>query len=196
MKPDNQSFSETLYIKNMFCESSKLFLREKFEALGLIVEEMALGKVRLLHPGKRVSAEIIDDMLHYYGFEIAYNREDRIVEEIKKAVIELIHDLNNVDSIVRKSDYIVEKLGLSYPYLSKVFSEHEHKTLEKYIILQKIERIKHLIDTEDFTLSEIAYRMDYSSVQYLSNQFKTITGMTVSQYKENYPGPKTGIDRL
>ena len=135
-------------------------------------------------------------MLQFYGFEIIHSKEDRIVEEIKLAVTELIHDLNNVDSIVRKSDYIVEKLGLSYPYLSKIFSEHEHKTLEKYIILQKIERIKYLIDTDDFTLSEIAFMMDYSSVQYLSNQFKSITGMTVSQYKEDYQKTKIGIDKL
>jgi AraC-like DNA-binding protein len=196
MEPDEKSISETLYIKNMFCDSSKLFLKEKFEALGLIVEEITLGSVQVIHPKKKISPETIDDMLRYYGFEIAHNREDRIVEEIKIAVIELIHDLNNVDSIVRKSDYIVEKLGMSYPYLSKVFSEHEHKTLEKYIILQKIERIKHLIDTEEFTLSEIAFMMDYSSVQYLSNQFKSITGMTVSQYKEDPRRAKTGIDRL
>ena len=188
--------SETIYIKNMVCGSSKLFLKEKFEALGLMVVEISLGKVVVIHPEKRVSLESIDDMLRYYGFEIAYNREDRIVEQIKIAVVELIHDLNNVDSIVRKSDYIVEKLGLSYPYLSKLFSEHEHKTLEKYIIFQKIERIKHLIDTEDFTLSEIAYMMDYSSVQYLSNQFKAITGMTVSQYKTDPLRTKTGLDQL
>jgi AraC family transcriptional regulator len=188
--------SETIYIKNMVCDSSKLFLKEKFEMLGLIVVEISLGKVQVIHPDKRISLESIDDMLRYYGFEIAYNREDRIVEQIKIAVVELIHDLNNVDSIVRKSDYIVEKLGLSYPYISKLFSEHEHKTLEKYIILQKIERIKHLIDTEDFTLSEIAYMMDYSSVQYLSNQFKAITGMTVSQYKTDPQKTKTGLDHL
>lgn len=188
--------SETIYIKNMLCDSNKLFLKEKFEALGFIVVEISLGNVQVVHPAKKVSLESIDDMLHYYGFEIAYNREERIVEQIKIAVVELIHDLNNVDSIVRKSDYIVEKLGLSYPYLSKLFSEREHKTLEKYIILQKIERIKHLIDTEDFTLSEIAYMMDYSSVQYLSNQFKAITGMTVSQYKADPRRIKTSIDRL
>ena len=107
-----------------------------------------------------------------------------------------MHHLNNVDSIVRKSDYLVEKLGLSYQYLSKIFSEHEHHTLEKYIILQKIERIKHLLDSEEFTLSEIAYRMDYSSVQYLSNQFKSITGMTVSEYKESDRSSKRGIESL
>ena len=196
MKPEFKGVSETIYIKNMLCDTSKLFLQEKFEYLGFIVLEISLGKIMVRHPAKRISMETIDDMLHYYGFEIAFNREDRIVEQLKIAVVELIHDLNNVDSIVRKSDYIVEKLGLSYPYLSKLFSEHEHKTLEKYIILQKIERIKHLIDTEEFTLSEIAYMMDYSSVQYLSNQFKTITGMTVSQYKEDILKKKTGIDRL
>ncbi|MBN2615144.1 MAG: helix-turn-helix transcriptional regulator [Bacteroidales bacterium] len=196
MKSEAKGISETLYIRNMVCESSKLFLKEKFEALGFVVLDISLGKVLIQHPEKKVSLESVDDMLVYYGFEIIHSKEDRIVEEIKRAVTELIHDLNNVDSIVRKSDYIVEKLGLSYPYLSKIFSEHEHKTLEKYIILQKIERIKYLIDTEDFTLSEIAFMMDYSSVQYLSNQFKSITGMTVSQYKEDNQKTKIGIDKL
>jgi len=175
---------ELLFIKNMICSNCKLLLKEKFEELGLIVSDMTLGKVRIIHPDKIVSHETINSMLLRYGFELSHNKEDRIVDEIKIAVIELIHHMNNVDSIVRKSDYIVEKLGLSYQYLSKVFSEHEHQTLEKYIIQQKIERIKNLIDSEEFTLSEIAYMMDYSSVQYLSNQFKAITGITVSQYKE------------
>ena len=188
--------SELLYIKNMVCNCCKMFLKEKFEELGLIVKEISLGKVQVIHPSKRVSHEGIDSMLRHYGFELVHTREDRIVEELKVAVIELVHHLNNVNSIVRKSDYIVEKLGLSYQYLSKVFSEHEHHTLEKYIILQKIERIKHLIDSDEFTLSEIAYMMDYSSVQYLSNQFKSITGMTVSQYKESDRSSKVGIESL
>ena len=164
--------------------------------MGFVVNDIALGKIQVFQPAKPVSHETINEMLKGYGFELAYNRDDRIIGEIKIAVIELIHQLNNVDSIVRKSDYIVEKIGLSYPYLSKVFSEHEHQTLEKYIILQKIERIKHLIDNGEYTLSEIAYMMDYSSVQYLSNQFKSITGMTVSEYKESDRSSKTGIDHI
>ncbi len=190
------SKSELLYIKNMVYTSCKLFLKEKFEDLGLIVKEISLGKVHIIHPKKRISHEAITSMLSHYGFELVHSREDRIIEEIKIAVIELVHHLNNVDSIVRKSDYLVEKMGLSYQYLSKIFSEHEHHTLEKYIILQKIERIKHLLDSEEFTLSEIAYRMDYSSVQYLSNQFKSITGMTVSEYKESDRSSKRGIESL
>ena len=196
METKGKNITELLYIKNMVCNCCILFLREKFEELGLFVKEISLGKICIIHPEKIIPHETINNMLRGYGFEIVHNREDRIVEEIKIAVIELIHHLNNVDSIVRKSDYIVEKLGLSYQYISKVFSEHEHKTLEKYIILQKIERIKHLIDNEEFTLSEIAFMMDYSSVQYLSNQFKSITGMTVSQYKDSDRTSKTGIDQI
>jgi len=124
------------------------------------------------------------------------SREMILVEQIKHAVIELIHHLNNVDSVVRKSDYLVEKLGYSYQHLSKTFSAHEPVTLERYIILQKIERIKQLIDNGEFTLSEIAFMMDYSSVQYLSNQFRQITGMTVSEYKASDHSAKKSIDKL
>ena len=180
----------------MVCNICKLFLQEKFEELGLVVKEITLGKVHIIHPYKKISHATIKSMLNKYGFELVYSREDRIVEEIKIAVIELVHQLNNVDSIVRKSDYLVEKLGFSYQYLSKLFSEHESHTLERYIILQKIERIKQLIDSEEFTLSEIAYMMDYSSVQYLSNQFKSTTGITVSQYKESDGSSKLGIESI
>ena len=94
------------------------------------------------------------------------------------------------------ADYLVEKLGYSYPYLSRLFSASEPLTLEKYTILQKIERIKELILSEEYTLSEIAFMMDYSSVQYLSNQFKKITGVSVSEFK-NSPGLyKKSIDKL
>lgn len=196
MDTPSDNNSELLYIKNMVCSCCKVFLKEKFEDLGLIVKEISLGKVRIIQPLPRVSQEAISGMLAHYGFDLVHHREDRIVEEIKVAVVELVHHLNNVDSIVRKSDYIVEKLGLSYQYLSKVFSEHEEHTLEKYVILQKIERIKHLIDSEEFTLSEIAYMMDYSSVQYLSNQFKSITGITVSRYKESDRSSKRGIENI
>jgi AraC-like DNA-binding protein len=91
--------------------------------------------------------------------------------------------MNNVNSIVQKSDYLVEKLGMSYQKLSRLFSRQEGITLEKYIIQNKISRIKELLNQGEFSLSEIAYMMDYSSVHYLSKQFKDITGETVSLYK-------------
>ncbi len=101
-----------------------------------------------------------------------------------------------MNSVVRKSEYIVEKMGKSYSHLSRVFSRFESVTLEKYIIYQKIERIKDLIDQDELTLSEIAYMMDYSSVQYLSNQFKKITGFSVTEYKSGDAGGKRFIDEL
>jgi len=188
--------TETIHIRNMVCNCCKLFLKEKLIDSGIIVHEISLGRAKITYDATVCSHETIDRMLHNYGFGLLENKEDRLVSEIKIAVIELIHHLNNVNSIVRKSDYLVEKLGFSYPYLSKLFSEHEQTTLEKYIIHQKIERIKHLIDEEEYSLSEIAYMMDYSSVQYLSNQFRKITGVTVSQYKSDNGIEKKGIDEL
>ena len=139
---------------------------------------------------------MIEGILSEIGLGLIESREEVLVEQIKHTVIELIHYMNNVDSVVRKSDYLVEKLGYSYPYLSKIFRSRETVTLEKYIILQKIERIKQLIDNEEFTLSEIAYMMDYSSVQYLSSQFRRITGMSVSEYKTSDHSAKKPLDRI
>jgi AraC family transcriptional regulator len=188
--------TETVHIKNMVCNCCKLFLKEKLEERGIIVHEITLGKARITYDSSAISHEGINSILSKYGFSLLENREDKLVGEIKIAVIELIHHLNNVNSIVRKSDYLVEKLGFSYPYLSKVFSEHENSTLEKYIILQKIERIKHLLKEEDYSLSEIAYMMDYSSVQYLSNQFKKVTGVTVSQFRSGSEISMKGIEEI
>ena len=111
-----------------------------------------------------------------------------MVEQIKLAVIELIHYYNNANSLIRNSDYLVEKLGYTYQYLSSIFSKHENITLEKYIIVQKIEKAKELLEFENYTLSEISFMMGYSSVQYLSNQFRQITGVSVSDYKKAKEG--------
>jgi len=185
-----------LYIKNMVCHCCLRVIREELEKAGVEVRDITLGKARVSYDEQKISMEGIRSLLEGLGTELIKGREHRLVEEIKLAVIELIHHMNNVDSIVRKSEYLVEKTGLSYAYLSRIFSSHEHITLEKFIILHKIERIKELIDQEEFTLSEIAFMMDYSSVQYLSNQFKHMTGMTVSEYKESDRSSKKPIDRL
>jgi len=171
-------------------------LKEKFNESNIHVEYMTLGVAVLRYDPRIVSEKKIRQILQKYGFDIILGREKILVENIKSAVIELIHQLNNVDSIIRKSDYLVEKLGMSYQYLSKVFSATEVITLEKYIILQKIERIKELVHQDEYTLSEIAYMMDYSSVQYLSNQFRKITGLSVSDFKKNETPLKKPLDKL
>ena len=180
----------------MVCQCCLRVIREELEKAGIVVEEIQLGKASIRFDESTISYEDIRKVLIGLGTDLIETRDHRMVEEIKQAVIELIHEMNNVDSMVRKSEYLVEKIGLSYSYLSRIFSTHENTTLEKYIILHKIERIKELIDQDEFTLSEVAFMMDYSSVQYLSNQFKHTTGMTVSEYKESDRLSKKPIDKL
>lgn len=189
-------FTETIHIKNMVCNCCKIFLREKLEDHGIKVHELILGKAKISYDDEAINHEYITNILDKYGFKLLENKDDQLVAQIKIAVIELIHHQNNMSSIVRKSDYLVEKLEHSYQHLSKTFSVHENKTLEKYIIDQKIERIKHLIDENEYSLSEIAYMMDYSSVQYLSNQFKKNTGITVTKYKAGSEITKKPLDQL
>lgn len=188
--------SSTIHIKNMVCHCCLRVIREELEKAGVEVIEITLGRATIRYDPGRISMEDVRSVLAELGTDLIETREQRLVEEIKLAVIELIHYMNNVDSIVRKSEYLVGKIGLSYAYLSRIFSSHENITLERYIILNKIERIKELIDQEELTLSEIAFIMDYSSVQYLSSQFKMITGMTVSEYRESDRSSKRPLDRL
>lgn len=181
-------------IKNMVCSCCVRILKMELEQNGYKIVDIGLGFVKLIDDN--LSNEKLEKVIEEAGFELVIDRESQIVEQIKIAVIELIHHLNNVDSIIRKSDYLVEKLGLSYQQLSKIFSKKEGITLEKYIIAQKIERIKELILRDEYTLSEIAYMMDYSSVQYLSNQFKNFTGMSVTEYKQSELPLKKPINKL
>ena len=186
----------TIHIKNMVSRCCLKVIAEELEKAGVKVDEIVLGRAVISYNPANVTMEDVRAILVELGTDLVETRENRLVEEIKLAVIELVHHMNNMDSIVRKSEYLVEKTGLSFAYLSRIFSTHEHITLERFIILHKIERIKELIDQEELTLSEIAFIMDYSSVQYLSNQFKHITGITVSEYKESDRSSKRAIDQL
>jgi YesN/AraC family two-component response regulator len=166
------------------------------EKAGVDVLDVWQGFAEIAYNPSMIRIEAIEKLLEKHGMGLIKSREQQIVEQIKTAVIELVHESNNIDSILRKSDYLVEKLSMSYQQLSKIFSKHEDITLEKYIIKNKIERIKELIDSNEYSLSEIAYMMDYSSVQYLSNQFKKETGMSVSEYKKSAQKLKKGVDEL
>ncbi len=183
------------HVKNLSLKSAAMLLSEKLTDLGFSVVKIVPGIIKLNNLNEN-EEQRLNEILDRYGFEIIKDKEIILVEQIKQAVIELIHYMNNMNSVVRKSEYLVEKLGKSYSHLSRVFSKHEPITLEKYIIFQKIERIKELIDQDELTLSEIAYMMDYSSVQYLSNQFKKITGYSVTEYKNNPEGKKSFLDDI
>ena len=188
--------TETYALKNMICDCCTLLLKKVLEENSFIINDIRLGEVTVSYNLKKNSKKILLEIFSELHLEPVQTREEILVEKIKLAVIELIHELKNVSSIIRKSDYLVGKLGMSYQYLSRLFSEHEPVTLEKYIILQKIERIKELIDAGEFSLNEIAYMMDYSSIHYLSSQFKNITGMTPTEYKNSNRASRKPLNNL
>ena len=196
MKNTDDIFTTSIHIKNMMSNCCMKVIRDEFERNNIEVKNIRLGEAIISYDQNEMNLEKIGAILKEMKFELVISREAKIVNKIKTVVIELIHHLNNVDSIVRKSDYLVEMLGMSYQQLSKIFSKHEPITLEKYIILNKIERIKELIMYDEYTLSEIAYMMDYSSVQYLSNQFKKETGYSVSEYKKSGMNLKKPLENL
>ena len=183
-KPSHIHISTTISIKNMVCKCCIRVLCEDFEKAGIKVEKIKLGEAVISYDPNKINFNLIDKIVKQNGFELITDKEKLLTEQIKLAVIELIHYYNNANSLIRNSDYLIEKLGYTYQYLSAIFSKHENITLEKYIILHKIEKAKELLDFENYTLSEISFMMGYSSVQYLSNQFKQITGVSVSEYKK------------
>ena len=179
------TISKTLYIKYMVCKCCIKVIRQELENNDIEVKRIILGEADIIYDETKITDTEIERILNTNGFELVTNKEKILVEQIKTAVIELVHMANNMNSIIRNSDYLVEKLGYSYQHLSGIFSKYEENTLEKYIILHKIEKVKEMIEYGELTLSEIAFSMGYSSVQYLSTQFKTITGISVSDYKKN-----------
>jgi len=170
-------------------------LRKELDLDGISVHDLKLGKIVLSHDPEKVPFSKIEEILLEFGFEVILDKEKILAGQIKQALIELIHH-STYNAMVRNSDYLVERFNMSYPYISSLFSKHENITLEKFIILNKIEKVKEMIEYGELTLSEIAYMMGYSSVQYLSTQFKSITGLSVTDYKANPLPPRRGLDTL
>jgi YesN/AraC family two-component response regulator len=172
-------------------------LQLEFERTNAIkLNHIQLGAVDIEFDKSKISLLEIDNILIDNGFERIIDKDFQLTEQIKVAVLEMIYYGNNLNTIIRNSDYLSDKLGSSYSHLSKVFSEKTNYTLEKYIILVRIERVKELISYGELTLSEIAYMMGYSSVQYLSNQFKQVTGYSVTDYKSLPIKPRKALDKL
>ena len=176
--------STTLLVKNMVCNRCIRVVREELTLLGLDVRSVRLGEVVV---GGNVEAALrarIERVLHGNGFELIQDRRSRTIERIKHAVLKLVYEENpERRSRVGYPRFVEEMVGQEYRALSALFSSVENVTIEQYVILQKIERVKELLKYNQMTLSEIAYSLGYSSVPHLSYQFKRKTGLTPSQFK-------------
>ena len=188
---------KTLYIKNMVCNRCIKVVREELEKLDYKIEKIELGEVVITSTKKKFQLDKIKKMLDENGFELIDSRNANIIERVKILIIKLIHHNSTENqSDIDIHDEIVNDAGLSYQYVSSLFSSMEGITIEKFIIHQKIEKVKELIVYDELTLSEMAYRLGYSSVQHLSNQFKKVTGLSPSYFKKLKSKKRKSLDRI
>jgi AraC-like DNA-binding protein len=184
-----------LYIKNMVCSRCKMVVKNELEKKGFKLGNIELGEVEINdNPGKE-KLKHLDDSLRKLGFELIDSRKSRIIEKIKNIVVNQVH-YSEDDNRSNLSDLLVKELNYDYSYLSNLFSEVEGTTIEKYFISQRIEKVKELLIYDELTLSEIAFKMGYSSVAYLSNQFKKQTGLTPSFFKNMKKRKRNNIEDL
>jgi AraC family transcriptional regulator len=184
-----------LHIKNMVCDRCVLVVRKHLEALQLDYKQVQMGQVELRSepsPGELFELRLI---LEENGFELLDDKKSKTVERIKNVIVSLIHRKEE-ESNFKLSAILEEKLQLDYHYLTTLFSSVVGLTIEKYAILQRIERVKELLMYEEESLSEIAFRMGYSSVQHLSLQFKKVTGFTPSQFRELKEKKRKPLDKI
>jgi AraC-like DNA-binding protein len=172
-----------LHIKNMVSLRCKMLVRDELEKLGLQYESVDLGVVEIAEEITDEQREIFNNNLKKSGLELLDNKKNILIERIKNVIVEMIHYTKEIPR-VNDSDYISEKLGYDYTYLSNAFSEVKGITIQQFIILHKIEKVKELLLYDELTLTEIANKLHYSSVAHLSNQFKKATGLTPTYFKE------------
>lgn len=197
-KKTNPTLSTTtLHIKNMVCNRCIKVVDEELRKLGHDVRSIALGEAVIARrPDERDLAKI-KSVLEENGFELIEDKRAKTIERIKQVVLRLVRrDAEEKPLKENYSDYISRELGMEYHSLSALFSSLESVTIEQYIILQKIERVKELLKYGELTLSEISYKLGYSSIAHLSNQFKKTTGMTPSEFKKLVENTRVGLDKV
>lgn len=184
-----------LYIKNMVCDRCIMAVRQLLQRMGIAPQSVELGVVRLAEELSKEQLEMLQKDLLQLGFELLDDKRQQTIDRIKTLIVDLVHYHDN-RSELNLSDYLAQQLHSEYSSLSKLFSEFTGITIERYFILQRIERVKELIFYDQLSLTEISYKLNYSSVAYLSSQFKQITGMTPSQFKALKKNMRRGLDTI
>jgi len=184
-----------LHIKNMVCNRCIKVVHDELSKLGCTIHSVELGKAVVSHPAEN-SLVPIKMVLEENGFELIEDKKAQLVDAIKTTIIELIYQDKLEEMQINFSDYISEKLDKDYHYLTALFSSVTSITIEKFFILQKVERVKEWLMYNDFTLSEMAFKLAYSSVAHLSNQFKQVTGLTPTQFKNLKNQKRKPLDKI
>ena len=184
-----------LYIKNMVCSRCKMVVKAEIEKAGLQPVSVELGEVELKETPSEAQLLQLNTALKALGFEMIDNKKIQTIEKIKNIIVTLVHHADH-DIKTNLSSCITSQIHQDYNYLSNLFSEVEGTTIEKYFIAHKIEKVKELLVYDELTLSEIADKLGYSSVAYLSNQFKKITGFTPSYFKTLKEHKRRNIEEL
>jgi AraC family transcriptional regulator len=187
----------SIAIKNMVCNRCVKVVTEALVEVGFPPTAVRLGIAEIGGNITQQGLDTIKQVLQANGFELIEDRKKKLIESIKTLVISHVHQNQEHTLLhINFSDYISAQIGVDYTYLSSLFSSEEGMTIEKYLIAQKIERVKELLSYQEFTLSEIAYQMGYSSVHHLSNQFKKITGITPKDYKQQSDKQRKTLDSV
>jgi AraC-like DNA-binding protein len=184
-----------LYIKYMVSIRCKMIVKSELERLGLTHGAVDLGEVDILEKITPEQNEQLRVALLKSGLELMDDKKAVLIERIKSIIIEMIHYEDDPPKI-KNSTYISKKLGHNYTYLANLFSEATGTTIEHYIIIHKIERAKELIIYNELNLTEIAFKLNYSSVAHLSTQFKKITGLTPTFFKNLKDKRRTSLEDI
>jgi AraC family transcriptional regulator len=183
-------------IKNMVCARCIKSVMGIFQSVGANLKDVELGTVITKEELLPLQLEQVKKSLEAEGFEIIDDQRMKLVEQIKKLIIELVH-MKELDEMKENlSDYLSNQLHKDYTYLSNLFSSLSNTTIEQYFILQKIEKVKEWLVYDELTLNEMAFRLRYSSVAHLSAQFKKITGFTPTQFKKLKSRDRKQLDKL
>jgi len=185
-----------IIVKNMVCDRCIMLVKRSLDELSIPYSKVELGEISL-------EGELSEDQLHTLrsalsklSFEILDDRKASLVSQVKSYIIKYVHGGDEELMNKKLSVLLSEKIGADYNYLSALFSSVEGMTIEKYVILQRIERVKELLEYDELSLSEIADQMYYSSSQHLSQQFKKITGLTPSQFRQSETEGRKPLDQV
>lgn len=189
--------SKRLYIRNMVCDRCRKAVGDLLTRANIPFRAVLLGEVELPEPLTAKQRAALEQGLEDLGFELIDDRRTRLIEKVRRTVLELVR--SDAESPLRReklSVVIARTIGMDYSTVSKLFSEVEGTTIEQFLIAQRVERAKELLVYDELTLGEIAYRLGYSSAQHLSTQFRKVTGLTPSHFKYIGAARRLSLDRI